>query len=206
MLYLEISVVCILGGFLERKWLYAPASPRLHGRSSLTPRQVWLILVGHCSFPLGPGVHKVLFVPSKSLCFAESCGSSVIKSHCPGSDSVGVPCPFAGSSGWKVWCGAWKLCNSAMPSLASLFSSLWVAHLAGMGFDFHVIAPLLLVAFPLSLAPGCSFFGGLQHPPVNGGSAARCVFGALAGDDEHMSYSYRCDYRRGLFFGHVLFN
>ena len=24
-------------------------------------------LVGHCSFLLGPGVHKVLFVPSKSL-------------------------------------------------------------------------------------------------------------------------------------------
>ena len=25
--------------------------------------------VGSLLFPLGPGVHKVLFVPSKSLCF-----------------------------------------------------------------------------------------------------------------------------------------
>ena len=31
--------------------------------------------VGHCSFLLGPGVHKVLFVPSKSL-FPQSCISS----------------------------------------------------------------------------------------------------------------------------------
>ena len=30
---------------------------------------------GHCSFLLGPGVHKVLFVPSKSL-FPQSCVSS----------------------------------------------------------------------------------------------------------------------------------
>ena len=45
-------------------------------------RQVWLSLMwGHCPFPLSPGMHKVLFVPSKSLCFPQSCGSSVIRSH-----------------------------------------------------------------------------------------------------------------------------
>ena len=33
-----------------------------------THRQVWVSLLwGHCSFLLGLGVHKVLFVPSKSL-------------------------------------------------------------------------------------------------------------------------------------------
>ena len=33
-----------------------------------THGQVWVhFLWGHCSFLLGPGVHKVLFVPSKSL-------------------------------------------------------------------------------------------------------------------------------------------
>ena len=41
-----------------------------------THRQVWVSLLwGHCSFPLGLGVHKVLFVPSKSL-FTQSCVSS----------------------------------------------------------------------------------------------------------------------------------
>ena len=45
-----------------------------------THRQVWVsFLWGLCSFLLGPGVHKVLFVPSKSL-FPQSCVSSVIKS------------------------------------------------------------------------------------------------------------------------------
>ena len=44
-----------------------------------TNRQVWFSLLwGHLSF-LGPGVHKVLFAPCKSL-FPQSCGSSVIKS------------------------------------------------------------------------------------------------------------------------------
>ena len=48
-----------------------------------THRQVWVsFLWGLCSFPLGPGVHKVLFVPSKSL-FPQSCGSS-------GSSMVGL--------------------------------------------------------------------------------------------------------------------
>ena len=42
------------------------------------PGQVWIsLLCGHCSFFLGPGVHKVLFVPSKSL-FPQSCVSSGI--------------------------------------------------------------------------------------------------------------------------------
>ena len=41
-----------------------------------THRQVWVSLLwGHCSFFLGPGAHKVLFVPFKSL-FSQSCVSS----------------------------------------------------------------------------------------------------------------------------------
>ena len=33
-------------------------------------QQAWFsFLWGHCSFLLGPGAHKVLFVSSKSLCF-----------------------------------------------------------------------------------------------------------------------------------------
>ena len=47
----------------------ATADPRLCQRLLDTPRQVWVSLLwGHCSFLLGPGAHKALFVPSKSLC------------------------------------------------------------------------------------------------------------------------------------------
>ena len=46
----------------------ATVNPRLHWRLLDTHRQGWLSLLwGHCSFLLGPGEHKVLFVPSKSL-------------------------------------------------------------------------------------------------------------------------------------------
>ena len=41
-----------------------------------THSQVWVrLLWGHCYFLLGPGVHKVLFVPSNSL-FPQCCVSS----------------------------------------------------------------------------------------------------------------------------------
>ena len=54
----------------------ATTDPHLHWRLLDTHRQVWVSLLwGHCSFLLGPGVHKVLFVPSKSL-FLQSCVSS----------------------------------------------------------------------------------------------------------------------------------
>ena len=54
----------------------ATVDPCLHWNLLDAHRQVWLILLwDHCSFLLGPGAHKVLFVPSKSL-FPQSCVSS----------------------------------------------------------------------------------------------------------------------------------
>ena len=57
-------------------------NPHLHWRLLDTHRQVWVSLLWcHCSFLLGPGVYKFLFVPSKSLCL-QSCvrsGGSVME-------------------------------------------------------------------------------------------------------------------------------
>ena len=54
----------------------ATTDPCLCWRLLDTHGQVWVsILWGHCSFLLGPGVHKVLFLPSKSL-FPQACVSS----------------------------------------------------------------------------------------------------------------------------------
>ena len=79
--------------------------PHLCWRLLDTHRQVWVILLwGHHSFLLGPGAHKVLFVPSQKL-FPQSCGRSVIKSHWPlKSNFLGILCPSAGSPGWKICC------------------------------------------------------------------------------------------------------
>ena len=49
-------------------------NPHLHQRLLDTHRQVWLSLSGgHYSFFLGPGGHKVLFVPSESLFPSDLC-------------------------------------------------------------------------------------------------------------------------------------
>ena len=60
----------------------ATADLCLHQSLLDTHRQVWVSLLwGHCFFLLGPGLHKILFVPSKSL-FPQSCvsfGSSVVE-------------------------------------------------------------------------------------------------------------------------------
>ena len=70
-----------------------------HSRASLGQSLVASLL-------LGPSVHKVLFVPSKSL-FPQSCRSSVIKSHWPPkSNSLEVLSPFARSPGWEICCGS----------------------------------------------------------------------------------------------------
>ena len=83
------------------------SNPRLCQRLLDTDRQAWLSLLwGHCSFLLGLGVHRVLFVPSKSL-FPQSCESSVIKFHWPpNSKSFGVLSPFVRSPDWEICCGS----------------------------------------------------------------------------------------------------
>ena len=62
--------------------LSAPDPTAGHHRPTPLPeapghsQQMWgSFLWGHCSLLLGPGVHRVSFVPSKSL-FPQSCGSS----------------------------------------------------------------------------------------------------------------------------------
>ena len=54
----------------------ATAESRLRRKLQNTHGHVWVSLLwGHWSFLLGPGAHKVLFVPPKSL-FPQSCVSS----------------------------------------------------------------------------------------------------------------------------------
>ena len=54
----------------------ATSNPHLCWRLLDPPGQVWVSLLwGHYSFLLGPGAHKLLFVPAKSL-FPQSCVSS----------------------------------------------------------------------------------------------------------------------------------
>ena len=79
------------------------ANQQLCQRLLYTHRQVWVSLLwGHCSFLLGPGAHKVLFVPCKTL-FLQSYVNSIIRSHWPPKSnslgfSVSLPDPQVGKS------------------------------------------------------------------------------------------------------------
>ena len=106
---------------------------------------------------------SICALQEQSLRFPQTCGRLVIKSCWPSkSDSLGIPSPFAGSPAGEDWCDSQSLHNSARISLV-LFSSLWVTHLVGMGFDFlSWLCPFyrLLVASPLSLDVGYLFLVG----------------------------------------------
>ena len=60
------------------------------------------------------------------------------------------------------------------------FECLWWV----WGLILNVISPLLLSFWGFSFALGCgvSFFGQIQHSPVDGCSAASCYFGVLIKD------------------------
>ena len=186
----------------------ATADPHLRQRLLDTHGQVWVSLLwGHCSFLLGPGVKKVLFVSSKSL-FRQSCVSS-------GDSMVGLlatpsnldlsrtqfcctqsPCPCGRplltrtstedtqTQFWLSLCGfsgSWRAQGLLEPS-----EHLWQV----WGLILNAISPLLPSCWGFSFALGCgvSFFGGIQHSPVESCSAVSCNSEVLAGEDERTSF------------------
>ena len=87
----------------------------------------------------------ILFLPSKSgVSVSPSPRSPAVKSLWPSKpDSLGILSPFVRSPVWENGCVAQNLHNSGKTSLVLFSSSLWLAYLVGMGFDFIIIFPLL---------------------------------------------------------------
>ena len=67
--------------------------------------------------------------------------------------------------------------------------ALW-ASLAGKGVILNAILPLIpsCWGFSFALGRGVSFFGGIQHSPVENCSAVSCSFKVLTGEDEFISF------------------
>ena len=118
--------------------------------------------VGSLMLSLGLGVHKILFVPSRSgICLPQSCGSPIVKSCWPStSDSLGIPSLFVESPGRKVLCRAQNVHKSRRTSLVLLFSSLCITYAAvilllvlSSAFFFFLSAIVLFIddACPLFL-------------------------------------------------------
>ena len=164
--------------------------PPLHRRPSSTSRQVWSVSCGVPAPFSWVLVHTALCALPD--CFPQSCGSHGIKSCWPSkSHSLGILSSFARYLDWEAWHRSQNFQNSERTSLVLLFSSLWVAHPTGIGFDFIVIAPILLFRCSVSFVfgHGCLFFGGFQHPPVGGCPIASCDFGVLTEDECTSFYS-----------------
>ena len=161
-----------------------------------THRQVWVSLLwGHCPFLLGLGAHKVLFVPSKSL-FPHSCvssGGSIVGLMATSSKSAPGLCHPGSLPLWQatadlhlhrrhsntqshVWL---SLCGVSCCTQVFVWP-LWVS-LAGMRFDSkcNFAPPTIFWRLILCLCIGVSFFGGIQHSPDDGCSAASCKFEVL---------------------------
>ena len=69
-----------------------------------------------------------------------------------------------------------------------LFVHLWWV----WGLILNAISPLLpsYWGFSFALGHGVSFFGGIQHSPVDGCSALICNFGLLPGEDEGTTFYF----------------
>ena len=80
--------------------------------------------------------------------------------------------------------------GSLGPGASKVFFELSKRFWLVWGLILNVISPLLPSCWGFSFAPECglSFFGGIQHSPVDGCSALSCNFGVLAGKDECTSF------------------
>ena len=160
----------------------------------------------HCSFLLGPGVHKVLFVSSKSL-FLVLCkfwwvycrvnGDLLQESLCHTHVyCIQSPCSFSSpllthiSEGdtqtqfWLSLCGvfgSWYTQGLFEPS-----ECLWLV----WSLILNVIFPLLpsCCGFSFALGRKVSVFGEIQYSPVDGCSSVSCNFGVLTEEDERTSF------------------
>ena len=105
------------------------------------------------------------------------------------------PCPCsspllthasAGDTQTQFWLSLCRVSGSwCTQGLFEPSKSLWQV----WGLILNTILPLLPSCWGFSFALGCgvSFFGGIQHSPVDSCPAASCNFGVLAGEDEHTS-------------------
>ena len=185
---------------------HGTANPRLCQRLLDTHRRVWVsLLLGHCSFLLGPGVYKVLFVPSESfspvlckfwwfyggvhgdlpkegLCHIHVCCTQSpclcgrpLLTHTSSGDAQ----TLKGSSG-SVSVGS-PVAHKVLFEPSKHLWQVW-------GLILNAVSPPPTILLGLLLCPW-TWFGEIQHSTVNGCSAASCNFGVLEGDECTSFYS-----------------
>ena len=171
----------------------ATTNPHLCWRPLDTHRQVWVSLLwGHCSFLLGPSVHKVLFVPSKSvspvlrkfwqlyggvngnllqegLCHIQVCCT---QSPCSWSRPLLTRISTEDTQTLKGRSGSVSVGSPGVHKILFEPSEhLWLV----WDLILNAISPLLPSFWGFSFALGCevSFFDGIQHYFTNKGPSSQ---------------------------------
>ena len=186
----------------------ATTDPRFCQRLLDTHGEVWVsLLLGHCSFLLGPGEHKFLFVPSKSL-FPESCVSSgdsmvglmatsskrahaIPRSVAPSPCSCGRPLLTCTSTGdTKTLTGRSDTVSvgssGAYEVLSEPSEHLWWGRVLILGVILPLLPSFLGFSFPLDV--GCLFLVGSNIFLLMFCAVVSCNFGVLAGEDKRASF------------------
>ena len=122
-----------------------------------------------------------LVVTSSKKAYATGCMTEVAESR---NLEAGHCCPITPKeTQTQVWFSlVGSLGTGANQVLFGPSGHLWWV----LGFILNVILPLLPSCWNFSFALGheVSFFGGIQHSPVNDCSKMSCNFGVLTGEDE----------------------
>ena len=96
--------------------------------------------------------------PSVESLFPSVLWSSCTQAPWPSkSNALGAPPPDARPPGWGGWHGAQSSHSCGRTYAIQVFSSLWVTHPSGMGFDYIAKAPLLLSCVATSLSLGVEY-------------------------------------------------
>ena len=96
-------------------------------------------------------------------------------------------CTSAGDTQTQFWLSLCGISGSwCAQGLFEPFKCLWQV----WGLILNAVSPLLpsCQGFSFALGHVVSFFGGIQHSPVNGCSTVSCNFTFLAGEDERTSF------------------
>ena len=113
--------------------------------------------------------------------------TSSMRAQVTGCVTPGAPpraAPLTGGS--EAWLRLWVLVLTRF--LFAPSAQLWWVR----GLILNVISPFLSSCwdFSFALGRGVSFFGGIQHSPVDGCSAVSCNFRVLTGEDERTSFYF----------------
>ena len=189
----ECSPELLLPVSFSLQW--ATATPYLQRRPSSTSRYVFPnFLWGHCFFPWVLVHARPCGCPLRmEFLLLQSCGIPAIKPCWPSkSEPLEDPPPIDRPQVCEAWHGDQDFHSYGRTSVVSIFSSLWVTHLAGVGFYFIMITRLLLsycgFFFVLDKV-NLFFFFRYQQFFVNGCSAVSCHFGVFMRKGELPSYS-----------------